>query len=1264
MASVSLDYESDLRNRKRGGGAYSQLPSSEAGPKLTETDGSGTALCWVAGLFAFVILVTFSAFTVSNTIRINKLSHHDDDDDDHHHHGHHAGDTHDLSFIEAEITALAESQANDKGQLLGLLHSIESDVTAHRNGDSDAFSRLTGALTSLRQRSGVTESQVAQLQAALGIIIAAQPTPKSPTPKPTSPPPTPKPTSFNMACDSATFCPSSKPANCAEWTCLRLSPDNVPRCYETRMPNCQDANLTFIRQQLMIGEATPNWQFAATDRFTTSFLDEAGPVSHLQNDDVTKNTNIKDMKCTLYRVNGTLFCATTLHKLTYETLPINPVTDLSYENFAPDQLFTVETANIYNYDNIDRKTELPNPRVESFFSDCWGFVAKSYTDDGTVETIRYSLVTSFIGLYVMRKDDTPHEVNTRHDLGIVQYIDMSREDGSFWGDVKMYDITVFNAVITEVEAIPKSGDIVTFTDGNEFDYPVRVLRTIDLGDFEFSFRVKCDFTLPADVTAPGITYVQNVRRILTGYMVKEGSNGMIAIDFLPTLVGDDAIVTKDFSLIPDAPNEFNGNVVVSTGKLAGAHNVYVNEEMGYLLWNGGGLFNSSLYAEGNLVFLLDPEHGEDANLYPVASYYFNGTASGYTHDSVIVTYSRQEQADLLGIPDSLCNDNLVLAVTSDEEVYGLQNITNLANVTVLHKLSIPNGGYYHQAWLTTDKRYYVISDEGMADELPNFGRVPVARIFWNNTAQSLQSFHVQDVHSPFPSNLHNQYTISNAIADLPAGRVSKAAFDDWIVGSQYDAGLVATSIRYKNTQDISPELPVQERFALETAKDPFIVTQIGFVDTTSQATSHDFGGSWSVYPFWEVGVRASDSHYTVSGDDSAVSARYKEGVQNTVAFDGTMDGYVRLLTANAPSRQQHGSHHVHGTDEKDDGEQTNKAPVIQDWPQAIVYVHKNDTDAIDSGFLLPFSTSSQFDLWIAQVIETVDVTYKNLDIAQSIAIGDAVHMLQSGQVVSGTVISTRSTEYIQQMNGQRIEKDFYGYEAVAEYGLNSEGEFVRPYRLGEIVVSLPCRPGQSGSPVVNDDGKLVGIIRDADPTGHTCGLINFVNGTDGATPLNLPSYENTAINFRTTGYSGFEGYFNVYVNESDHGQRPYDPTKFLAVAINPRTGQFYAGHSGTGTRYMFVDLSVSGYAANEDGYFTDVTGSGNAVSFYFMNETVYFSRGFDHTFGWRPALTYAVSIVSDGPWNANAFFAEEFTGIYQAERPARSLLRIRRAFYK
>jgi len=176
---------------------------------------------------------------------------------------------------------------------------------------------------------------------------------------------------------------------------------------------------------------------------------------------------------------------------------------------------------------------------------------------------------------------------------------------------------------------------------------------------------------------------------------------------------------------------------------------------------------------------------------------------GYTHDTQCVVY---RGADSEHVGREIC-------FSSNEDTLTIVDVSNKSAPTQLSRIGYDGAGYTHQAWLTGNHRYLLMDDE--LDER-NFGHRTRTYV-WD----------VRDLDNPA---IIGRYTGPNNSVDHNLYIHNGFAFQ-----ANYQSGL-----RILDLDRVS-------RGRLE---------EIAFFDIVPDADSRNFGGSWSVYPFFESGAVA------------------------------------------------------------------------------------------------------------------------------------------------------------------------------------------------------------------------------------------------------------------------------------------------------------------------------------------------------------------------------------------------------------------------
>ena len=184
---------------------------------------------------------------------------------------------------------------------------------------------------------------------------------------------------------------------------------------------------------------------------------------------------------------------------------------------------------------------------------------------------------------------------------------------------------------------------------------------------------------------------------------------------------------------------------------------------------------------------------------PTAAGCFSG--DGYTHDAQCVLYNGPDTA----------HQGSEICFALNEDTLTIVDVTNKATPSQLSRTDYAGRGYANQGWLTEDHTYFLMTDE--LDELNN-GHNTRTRI-WN----------VQDLDNPFVSGSFDGPTAAIDHNIYVRGRRAYLA--------AYRAGL-----RILDLTDI-----VNGNLA-----------EVGFFDVYPANDFSNFGGAWSVYPFFDSGV--------------------------------------------------------------------------------------------------------------------------------------------------------------------------------------------------------------------------------------------------------------------------------------------------------------------------------------------------------------------------------------------------------------------------
>ncbi|MCZ6835708.1 MAG: choice-of-anchor B family protein [Planctomycetota bacterium] len=267
------------------------------------------------------------------------------------------------------------------------------------------------------------------------------------------------------------------------------------------------------------------------------------------------------------------------------------------------------------------------------------------------------------------------------------------------------------------------------------------------------------------------------------YSVTEGFGGGIQVIDLTQI--DSGLVTLSNEVFEDIDDPF-----LATGS---SHNIAIDEDSGYLYRCGGGSNGLRIYS------LADPANPT----------YVGAWSDRYIHDAQIVTYTDGPYA---GRQIAFCCSGFNGG--SVETGLDILDVTDKDNIINLSRLIYTDGRYSHQAWLSDDRRYLYLNDEGDETGLG----IPTQTIV----------FDVQDIENPFEAT-----TFTNGSAAIGHNLYVKG---NLIYEANYRSGM-----------------------RVFDATDPLSPFEVAYFDTYPDDDRAAFNGMWSVFPFFPSGtVIASD----------------------------------------------------------------------------------------------------------------------------------------------------------------------------------------------------------------------------------------------------------------------------------------------------------------------------------------------------------------------------------------------------------------------
>jgi len=236
------------------------------------------------------------------------------------------------------------------------------------------------------------------------------------------------------------------------------------------------------------------------------------------------------------------------------------------------------------------------------------------------------------------------------------------------------------------------------------------------------------------------------------------------------------------SYAPDAT--YNG--------VGSCHNIVINESeaVAYLVGcsstNGGGPIFVDISNPRNPIALGDY------------------TASGYSHDAQVVTYS--------GPDTEYTGREIYVGSNGDDDKVVIVDVTDKQNVQLISEFTYPQHAYAHQGWFTEDQRFFILGDE--IDEL-NFGF---------NTKTLVFDF--SDLDNP---RLSSTYSGPSAAID----------HNGYVLDNEYFLANYSAGLRVLNIDNI--EVPFNA------------MTETHYFDSFPDHDNTSFNGAWSVYPYFDSG---------------------------------------------------------------------------------------------------------------------------------------------------------------------------------------------------------------------------------------------------------------------------------------------------------------------------------------------------------------------------------------------------------------------------
>ena len=269
-----------------------------------------------------------------------------------------------------------------------------------------------------------------------------------------------------------------------------------------------------------------------------------------------------------------------------------------------------------------------------------------------------------------------------------------------------------------------------------------------------------------------------------------------------------------------------------------SHNIAINEETGYAYSLGDNTFGGGLH----FINIQDP-------LNPIAA---GGYAEGgYTHDTQVITYDG---------PDSDYTGKEI-AFASNADHVEIVDVTNKSNPIQIASFEYPATGYTHQNWLTEDRNYMLLGDEG--DEFD----------FGFNTRTLV--FNISDLDNIV---LHMEYE----------GETSSVDHNGYVIGDKYYLANYSSGLRVVDISDI------------ENGN----MTASSYFDSYPSNNNANYDGSWNVYPFFESGniVITGTNGFTLVRDNSSLGNSDAD-LENFNLYPNPAKNKLKVNSKNEPLKQ-------------------------------------------------------------------------------------------------------------------------------------------------------------------------------------------------------------------------------------------------------------------------------------------------------------------------------------------------------------------------
>jgi hypothetical protein len=202
-----------------------------------------------------------------------------------------------------------------------------------------------------------------------------------------------------------------------------------------------------------------------------------------------------------------------------------------------------------------------------------------------------------------------------------------------------------------------------------------------------------------------------------------------------------------------------------------------------------------------------------------------------------------------------------IAFASNADHVEIVDVTNKSNPIQIASFEYPATGYTHQNWLTEDRNYMLLGDEG--DEFD----------FGFNTRTLV--FNISDLDNIV---LHMEYE----------GETSSVDHNGYVIGDKYYLANYSSGLRVVDISDI------------ENGN----MTASSYFDTYPSNNNANYAGTWNVYPFFESGniVISGENGFTLVRDNSSLGNSDAD-LENFNLYPNPAKNKLKVNSKNEPLKQ-------------------------------------------------------------------------------------------------------------------------------------------------------------------------------------------------------------------------------------------------------------------------------------------------------------------------------------------------------------------------